>query len=65
MSQFSNNPAPRHTGAPGSNVYTVLAVIAALVLLAGCIFVAVKSADVTGQGNPFTLVENQGAPGAK
>lgn len=52
MSQLGTN-IPRPAGSPSSNVYTVLAVVAALALLAAVVFVWVRSTELTGNSNPF------------
>ena len=40
-----------------SNVYTVLCLIALLMLIAGIIFVVMRSQELFGQSNPWKLVE--------
>lgn len=39
-----------------SNVYTVLALVSVLMLLAGIGYVGYKNISMTGTGNPFALV---------
>ena len=39
-----------------SNVYTVLALAAALVLIAGIVFVVLESKELTGESNPWKLL---------
>ncbi len=55
MTQFDGNltdvPA---TGSPSSNVYTVLALIATILLAVGVAFVALKNIELTGEGIPRT-----------
>ncbi|MEX0777236.1 MAG: hypothetical protein WD042_16150 [Phycisphaeraceae bacterium] len=57
MSQFGTPGSSRSTQTSGSsNVYTVLALIAALVIVAGIVYLAIKGNQLTGQGNPFNVI---------
>ena len=44
-----------------SNVYTVLALIALLILIAGIVIVIMKAQEITGQSNPWHLVPTETA----
>ncbi len=55
MSQAPITAPVRARVAPRSNVYTVLAAIAALALAVACGVVAYTSTQHSGQGNPFFL----------
>ncbi len=58
MSQVGRGAvSPVSRDAP-SNIYTVLAVIAALVLLCGVGYVWYRSAALFGTGNPFSIVQS-------
>lgn len=50
-------PPPAATVPAKSNVYTVLALVSVLMLLAGIGYVAYKNMNMTGSANPFALVE--------
>jgi len=51
MSQFSASAS----GSSRSNVYTVLLLAAFLSLVGACVFVAMKTTEMTGEANPFTV----------
>ncbi len=48
-----------------SNIYTVLAMVGALALLVGIIFVATRNIHLTGVGNPFAVVSADQVPVSK
>ncbi|MBI1336501.1 MAG: hypothetical protein GC164_06015 [Phycisphaera sp.] len=57
MSQLRST-APGQVRVPArSNIYTVLTLIAIVALGIACFFVAQKSMNLTGEGNPFFLVQ--------
>jgi len=43
------------SNSPSNNIYTVLAFIALVVLIAGVIYVWYRSYQVTGSANPFQI----------
>ena len=45
--------------APRNNVYTALSLVAMLALLIGVGYIAYKNTQLTGQGNPFAILENK------
>ena len=42
-------------GSPGSNIYTVLALIALVVLVIGIVYLCVRSGEIFATGNPFSV----------
>lgn len=48
---------PKASAPAGNNIFTVLALVAALILLAGSGFVAYGNIQLTGQSNPFTVLD--------
>ncbi|GEM_PF-2295869 len=53
MSQLGGSSSGKRIVPAQANIYTVLAVVATLVLIVGVVFVWKTAGEMTGQGNPW------------
>lgn len=55
MTQMNTVSGVSRRRSAGNNIYTVLALVALLVLIAGIVFVAMRSTQVFGTSSPFEI----------